>query len=182
MSTEAGGASPAPAAAVSSAATPSAAQTTPAAPSAGAALPQQPAFVLNNRSGSTHRFPANSRQRHPWETGAPPGKGAFWKMGLPFLVFVTLGAWGYARVLQSRLDSQDSSGASNRLYGQSAPDLDPSSLATDPSKKRSNMPGPASAPRKLPTLAEEYAKATKDFETDFVNKRVPRVPGQSSGH
>ena len=86
------------------------------------------------------------------------------------------------RVLQSRLDSQDSSVASNRLYGQSAPDLDPSSLATDPSKKRSNMPGPASAPRKLPTLAEEYAKATKDFETDFVNKRVPRVPGQSSGH
>ncbi len=81
----------------------------------------------------------------------------------------------------------------SRLYGESVAEEEAAAShlgpvnPIDPNKKKTNLPGFASQkkkpePKKLTTLQEEYEKAAKDFDTDYVNKRVPRVPGQSNGH
>jgi hypothetical protein len=124
-----------------------------------------------------------------WSSGAAQGRSHFWRAGLPFLLFLTLAAAGTASMLQPRIEARDGSMA-QRLYGTSSVD-EGSYAQTDPNKKKTNMPGPPGGPRaqqqqqqkqKLPSLAEEYAKASKDFETDFVNKRVPRPPGAPASH
>lgn len=100
--------------------------------------------------------------------------GSFWKVGLPFLVFMVVGAWGWARVLQPKLDSQGA--AADRLYGQSIKERESDKLApVDPNKKKTNVGRP---PRKvLPTLEEEFEKAHKEWDSDYVNKKVPQAPG-----
>jgi hypothetical protein len=190
-------------AAAASPATPAAATTTTASASSGAtsaaADASVPTFSTASTSTSTSRSPTIGFTRSDFarkkvgstSSGVPTGSH-FWKAGVPFLLFLTVAAMGTASMLQPKIDARDGSMA-QRLYGEMIESDENNSqlISVDPNKKKSNVPlfGQSTnatnnaSPKKLTSLAEEYAKASKDFETDYVNKRVPRLPGDNSyGH
>lgn len=109
-------------------------------------------------------------------SSAPPSSAHFAKVGIPFLLFMVLGTWGYSKLLAPAYDR-----AGSQLYGKS--EIDHSAGKTK--KKRtggddeeaSSAPAEKAEPKKLPSLSEEYAKVQKSFETDYINKRVPRPAG-----
>lgn len=108
-------------------------------------------------------------------------------MGLPFLVFMVVGTWMWAKVLQPKMDRQTGSAAASRDRPIPA---DPAQAgvarAVDPNKKKSNMhtsgaaPPAVTAKRRMTTLEEEYEKAQAVWQDDYENKRVPRTPEQEA--
>ena len=109
-------------------------------------------------------------------------------MGLPFLVFMVVGTWMWAKVLQPKMDRQTGGGAAAGRDRAGVPAADPALdggvvRPVDPLKKKSNMHTSGAAPpakKRMTTLEEEYEKTQAVWQDDYTNKRVPRTPEQEA--
>jgi hypothetical protein len=126
--------------------------TAAAAATPSASTPSAP----RRRSGAAFRGGARG-----W-TGAPPSSSHFFRFGVPFMLFMVIGSWGYSKLLQPAYDHANS-GARNQLYGRSQ--LDPNAP-----KKAYEQP----EPKRLRTLEEEYERSQQEVKKDFVLKPIPK--------
>ena len=125
--------------------------------------------------------------------GVPPPRGHFWRFGLPFLLFIVFGAWGWSKMLQQSLDATDKKRTTRRdlLYGRSVPDdtwthpqpnkQQQSQQHQQPQPGRPLQPAVQDSARPL-TLEEEFERMQKQglWLDDYELKRIPRPPGEEN--